>query len=351
MKWWPEQCVPGDMIRVRVGAVWHYGIFVSDDEVIEFGPPPLRLSEGKPDFRVMAADIDDFSAGGIVERAVLDREEQKRRLPPEKTVAIARSRVGEGGYDLLHNNCEHFAHACVFGVERSAQEDELRQKWLNRPILDVYLAKIPAGLVPEPVWPPERSDWIDAPSDAQTRRERYAVWKLLERGISRSFGLQMRDLTFTRQRGKWSCDRLQFSLSHSGGVAAAAVSNGPVGLDVETDAAFAARRPDERQLARDLRRICTPAERRALQDGADPRVLWTKKECLYKRFGEGGFFSKRIDTAARPSVSCAVTRPEAATVSVCGDRLEHVRFFLADAGSIRPLTADEVRRLDRRNGL
>ena len=346
MKWWPEQCVPGDMIRVRVGAVWHYGIFVSDDEVIEFGPPPVRLSAEKPDFKVMAADIDDFAAGGIVERAVLDREEQKRRLPPERTVAIARSRLGEGGYDLLHNNCEHFAHACVFGVERSSQADELREKWRSRPILDVYLAPIPAGLEPEPVWPPERDDWISAASDAGLRRARYCVWKLLERGISRSFGLQMTDLTFTRQRGKWSCDRLQFSLSHSGSLAAAAVSNGAVGLDVETDAAFSARRRDERQLARDLRRICTPAERRALQDSADPRVLWTKKECLYKCFGEGGFFSKKLDTAARPSVSCAVTCPENGVLSVCGDRLEHLRFFLADAGLIRPLSADEVRRLE-----
>ena len=129
MKWWPEQCVPGDMIRVRVGSVWHYGIFVSDGEVIEFGPPPVRLSAEKPDFRVMAADIDDFAAGGIVERAVLDREEQKKRLPPEKTVAIARSRLGEGGYDLLHNNCEHFVNELVFGEKISRQEQAVRQKW------------------------------------------------------------------------------------------------------------------------------------------------------------------------------------------------------------------------------
>ena len=34
MKWWPESCVPGDMVRIAIGSVHHYGIFVSENEVI-----------------------------------------------------------------------------------------------------------------------------------------------------------------------------------------------------------------------------------------------------------------------------------------------------------------------------
>ena len=41
MKWVFGECLPGDMIRIKTGAVYHYGIFVSDAEVIQFGYPPL----------------------------------------------------------------------------------------------------------------------------------------------------------------------------------------------------------------------------------------------------------------------------------------------------------------------
>ena len=98
MKWWPEPCAAGDMVRVRVGSVWHYGVFVSETEIIEFGPPPVgTLLTESARFRIMAVDVEEFSAGGVVERAVLDRAEKKKRLPPHQTVELARGRLGEGG--------------------------------------------------------------------------------------------------------------------------------------------------------------------------------------------------------------------------------------------------------------
>ena len=130
MKFWPSGCERRDMIRVRVGSIWHYGVYVSDDEVIQFGPPPREGTAQHGDtITVCTASIDEFSGGSIVERAQLTILERMRRIPPEKTVAIARSRIGDGGYDLLHNNCEHFAHECVFGVKRSEQEEEARKRW------------------------------------------------------------------------------------------------------------------------------------------------------------------------------------------------------------------------------
>ena len=127
MKWWPETCQSGDMVRVRVGSIWHYGVFVSEDEVIEFGPPPVgEEALNNKEKYVIAASIEDFAAGGIVERAVLTREEQRKRIPPRKTVELARARIGEGGYDLIHNNCEHFAYRCVFGIELSTQAESVR---------------------------------------------------------------------------------------------------------------------------------------------------------------------------------------------------------------------------------
>jgi hypothetical protein len=47
----------------------------------------------------------------------------------ETVVARARSRLGEDGYRLLSNNCEHFCEWCVHGRNRSLQIEQ----WLARP--------------------------------------------------------------------------------------------------------------------------------------------------------------------------------------------------------------------------
>lgn len=133
MKWEPKDCQSGDMIRIRLGSLYHYGVFVSEDEVFQFGYPPLpEFKEKNQNITVGAVSIDEFSGGKIIEVAVLDRKEKKRRIPPEKTVQIARSKAGEGGYNILHNNCEHFAYECVFGEKRSTQEEYIRTLWQSK---------------------------------------------------------------------------------------------------------------------------------------------------------------------------------------------------------------------------
>ena len=41
---------------------------------------------------------------------------------------LARQRIGESGYNILHNNCEHFVNECVFGEKRSAFLQDVREK-------------------------------------------------------------------------------------------------------------------------------------------------------------------------------------------------------------------------------
>lgn len=130
MKWVYRECQPGDIIRVKLGSVYHYGIFASEDEVIAFGLPPTAENlKHQQDIKVLATDIDVFSSGNPVETAQLSLKEKLRRGSPEKTVAAARARIGEGGYNLIHNNCEHFVNEIVFGEKLSEQEMEVRRKW------------------------------------------------------------------------------------------------------------------------------------------------------------------------------------------------------------------------------
>ena len=127
IQWVEKMPVRGDMIRTKVRFYHHYGIFVSEEEVIQFGLPdePLRAAD---QIKVLSSDIAAFLQGGEVEVAEPDAAARKHMRSAEQIVAMARSRLGEGGYDILHNNCEHFANDCVFGEATSNFLQGVREK-------------------------------------------------------------------------------------------------------------------------------------------------------------------------------------------------------------------------------
>ncbi len=338
MKWWPESCESGDMIRVKVGSIWHYGIFVSEDEVIEFGPPPVSISaSGNKENRVMSASIDEFSAGGIVERAVLSRDEHRKRIPPKKTVAIARSRIGEGGYDLIHNNCEHFAYKCVFGIDLSTQTQSVREKWLNRPIFDVYYMNIPEDTEIREVYPQLREEYIKKTTNDAAKLQRYSVWFLLEKAITRSFNMKMDEISFSENKGKWSCDKLQFSLSHTKGAVAVAVSNGSCGVDIENLEDFISRHSDADYFKKLAKRICTLKELPLILSPEDLISFWTKKEAIFKCYGSGSFFSRKVDSFAHENETKLLGSSKQFVLSACGEKLEKMRVFVYENNEIRQI--------------
>ena len=220
------------MVRVRLGSVYHYGIFVSEDEVIQFGLPPTaenRAAEGE--VRVLATDIDVFACGCIVETACLDRSEQRRRIPPSETVARARARLGESGYNLIHNNCEHFVNECVFGESRCTQEEDVRSRWLNRPICDVYVARIPETVGAEGIYPEKRRAEIESIVSEDLRRNARFLWQLLGVAAQHSFHVSLQEAGLKRRLGgKWVSDKFYFALRAQNGLAVAVVSNAAVSL-------------------------------------------------------------------------------------------------------------------------
>lgn len=132
MNWNPTECKKGDMIRVKVGSFYHYGIFVSDDEVIQFGLPPApQYAEERTnkEITVISTDIDIFACGSIIEVAEFTKKEMKEKFSEDETVSRAKARLGEGGYNILHNNCEHFAYEVCFGKKLSTQEEKAKEKW------------------------------------------------------------------------------------------------------------------------------------------------------------------------------------------------------------------------------
>lgn len=127
MTWTVDTPECGDLVRTKVRFYHHYGIFVSPERVIQFGLPddPMRPAG---DVRVLATDVYTFLQGGELEVAKPDREERKEMRSPKAIVAMAESRIGEGGYDILHNNCEHFMNECAFGEHRSSFVQDVRER-------------------------------------------------------------------------------------------------------------------------------------------------------------------------------------------------------------------------------
>ena len=127
MNWEAKEPKPADIIRTKVKFYYHYGIFVSENEVIQFGLPndPGRPAE---EIKVIETDVYTFLCGGNIEVFCPSADEKKKMRTPTEIINTARGRIGEGNYDILHNNCEHFANSCVFGESSSSFVDSVREK-------------------------------------------------------------------------------------------------------------------------------------------------------------------------------------------------------------------------------
>ena len=104
----------GDHIRAgRPGAPHHDGIYLGDGHVIHLTGIP---GGGKADARVRTDTLATFAAG----RPVTVRPYAGIH-DPDAIIARAVSRLGDGNYHLIFNNCQHFARWCATGDARSEQ--------------------------------------------------------------------------------------------------------------------------------------------------------------------------------------------------------------------------------------
>lgn len=117
---------PGAHIRTKVQDIYHHAIYLGNDEVVQFGLP-FDMFRDPTDVRVMKSPIEDFLVG-FLEVRVYSKKELKKKRTDQEIIQIALSRVGEGNYNILKNNCEHFCNECVFGEKVSTQVDNLAKQ-------------------------------------------------------------------------------------------------------------------------------------------------------------------------------------------------------------------------------
>lgn len=159
--------IAGDIIGVDRGMYQHYGIYAGDGRVIHYTAETSDLDPENAEIQETSLErfLRDDTACFIVEAeedttsqfleeilslavsnkkgksAANEANGSRQSFSPEETLKRARSRIGERNYNLLTNNCEHFAVWCRTGLSDSRQ---VRQ-WaaLARRVL------VNAGLVPD----------------------------------------------------------------------------------------------------------------------------------------------------------------------------------------------------------
>ena len=121
-----KQVRPGDVICVeRWGNLYrHYGVYVGKGKVIHYAG---RGGDWDDDVAVREVSMKNFMRDAdeymICKFPGKSKDPHYHRYTKKETVKRAYSRLGEREYNLLTNNCEHFAVWCRTNISESRQVD------------------------------------------------------------------------------------------------------------------------------------------------------------------------------------------------------------------------------------
>jgi len=96
----------------RIGYT-HHGIYVGDNKVVHYA----GLADGLNSAPVEEVSIEKFLNGNIYE--VIPHTNKTYSI--KEIVNRAYSRINEDNYGVIGNNCEHFVHWCIYGINTSQQ--------------------------------------------------------------------------------------------------------------------------------------------------------------------------------------------------------------------------------------
>ncbi len=120
--WKLRKPAPGEMVRVSRGKYFHFGICVAPEELIHFASPSGDGFDDPAAATVHRISLSAFAAGSFVECLELTRAQRSYTFTADETIARANRALGEKGYDVLKNNCQHFANRCLYGSDSGPTE-------------------------------------------------------------------------------------------------------------------------------------------------------------------------------------------------------------------------------------
>ena len=213
-------------------------------------------------------------------------------------------------------------------LEKYCRDIVSRNEKKKRNVTAVYVAEINDDVDVYDVYPTERQDEIDRCSCDRVRREKYCVWKLLEYALNDAFGLDIRNVNFYKnENGKWLSDKCFFSLSHTDGAVAVAVSDKNVGVDIE--AVRRHREGIEQRILTNSER----AEKNALTEEEQIEYIikcWSKKESIFKTLDLRVFEPNKIESSDHPvNTRIIELGAEKYALSVCTEQpIDNARFYI-----------------------
>lgn len=113
-----KKLAPGDVIYADRTAYFHFGVYIGNNNVVNFKGAPGHERDPRTAL-IRLSSMDDFANG---DKVYLDKV-FPNPLPSDEVVARAISMINKDfdGYNLVSNNCEHFANWCKYGEKRSSQ--------------------------------------------------------------------------------------------------------------------------------------------------------------------------------------------------------------------------------------
>jgi len=122
--------IKGDLIRVkRKLGYYHYGIYIGHNKVIHYSAPEDDSIFDNRNIEIRKGDLQaNFLRGDTLEVNIPYSSFYYRFIVckrAKKLLGVHKFR--DQDYDLLKNNCEHFANYCYFGEAVSAQSDYASQ--------------------------------------------------------------------------------------------------------------------------------------------------------------------------------------------------------------------------------
>lgn len=123
----------GDQLEFHRGVYSHWAVYMGNEEVIHltgisstctFNPNHIFTIGGK---LFAKAEVKRESVWNVVCDSKVeinnDKDKSCRPLRTDEIVRIAMGMIGDIGYNVLWQNCEHFAALCRYGVSWSKQAD------------------------------------------------------------------------------------------------------------------------------------------------------------------------------------------------------------------------------------
>ncbi len=166
-----------------------------------------------------------------------------------------------------------------------------------------------------------RRDYIASCTSKALKIVRTYDWFVLSYAAKRSLGIEIDALDFTVKHGKWYANGFEFSLSHTDGALAVAVSNSPCGVDIENENRFDAYADLDGLIDRAFDR----RERETIGRDTDGlTVAWTAKEAIFKSRGDKAFVPQKICSL---DADIKTVRHGGYVITVCAQKAQTAQFF------------------------